>query len=94
VGDLVAGQERADVEHLPLERHHHHLHRGHLVEVVLPQDRPLMSASNIARFSFTATAPRLRERARALEADGVTELAVQPGGDVPDGLRRPARALI
>ena len=40
------------------------------------------------------TAAQLRERAEALAADGVDELAIQPGGDVADGLRRLAAALI
>lgn len=53
-----------------------------------------MSADTIARFSFTGTADALRARAEAMAADGVTELAVQPGGDVPAGLRRLAAALL
>lgn len=78
----------------PAERRHQHLHLGHLSEVVLPEDAPVMTAANIARFSFTAPAAALRERAEALAADGVDELCVQPGGDVPDGLRRLAGALL
>jgi 5,10-methylenetetrahydromethanopterin reductase len=78
----------------PADRRHQHLHLGHLTEVVLPEDGPVITAANIARFSFTATAGELRERARTLAADGVNELAVQPGGDVPDGLRRLAAALL
>jgi 5,10-methylenetetrahydromethanopterin reductase len=78
----------------PADRRHQVLHRGHLIEVVLPEDEPLISAENIARFSFTGTASELRARAAALASSGVTELAVQPGGDVPDGLRRLAAALL
>ena len=47
-----------------------------------------MTAENVARFSFTGTAAGLRARAEALAGDGVTELAIQPGGDVPSELRR------
>ena len=53
-----------------------------------------MTAENVARFSLTGTAAQLRERAAALEADGVTELAIQPGGDVPAELRRLSAALL
>jgi 5,10-methylenetetrahydromethanopterin reductase len=79
---------------LPADRRHQDLHRGHLVELVLPEDRALVTPDNVRRFSFTGTAGELRARAEALAADGVTELAVQPGGDVPAELRRLAAALI
>jgi 5,10-methylenetetrahydromethanopterin reductase len=79
---------------LPAERRHQTLHRGHLVELTLPQDEAVVTAANVARFSFTGTAAELGERAAALRAEGVTELAVQPGGDVPAELRRLARALL
>jgi hypothetical protein len=76
------------------ERRYQQLHRGHLVEIVHPQDREVATAANIARFSFTGTAAALRERAQGLAADGVSELAVQPGGDIPAELERLAGALI
>ena len=79
---------------LPAERRHQELHRGHLVELTLPQDEAVVTAANVARFSLTGTASELRERAAALEADGVTELAIQPGGDVAAELRRLAVALL
>ena len=78
----------------PAERRHQELHRGHLVEVVLPEDEAVIDAGTIAAMSFTGTAGALRERAEALAGDGVDELAVQPGGDVTDGLRRLAAALL
>jgi 5,10-methylenetetrahydromethanopterin reductase len=79
---------------LPPERRHQELHRGHLVELTLPQDEAVVTAANVARFSLTGTAAQLRERAAAMAADGVTELAIQPGGDVPAELRRLAAALL
>ena len=79
---------------LPPERRHQELHRGHLIELTLPQDQAIVTAENVARFSLTGTAAQLRERAAALEADGVTELAIQPGGDVPAELRRLSAALL
>jgi 5,10-methylenetetrahydromethanopterin reductase len=84
----------AVTEALPAERRHQELHRGHLIELTLPQDEAVVTAANVARFSFTGTASELRERAAALAADGVTELAIQPGGDVPAELRRLAAALL
>lgn len=70
------------------------LHRGHLVELVHHEDRALADAENIARFSFTGTAEQLRRRALSLAGDGVTELAIHPGGDIPAELERLADALI
>ena len=78
----------------PAERRHQFLHRGHLVELTLPEDEGVVGAASIAAMSFTGTAQTLRERAHALARDGVTELAVQPGGDVPGELRRLASALL
>ncbi|MND08409.1 hypothetical protein D3C83_309930 [compost metagenome] len=54
----------------------------------------MLTADNVARFSFTGTAGELAARAADLAAQGVTDLALQPGGDVPEGLRRLAAALI
>ncbi len=84
----------AVAEALPPERRHQELHRGHLIELTLPQDQAIVTAENVARFSLTGTASQLRERAATLEADGVTELAIQPGGDVPAELRRLSAALL
>lgn len=53
------------------------------MKLTLPEDRDMVTAANVARFSFCGTAADLRARAEALAADGVTERALQPGGDVP-----------
>ncbi len=79
---------------LPGDRRHQQLHRGHLVEIVHEADREVVTPENVARFAFCGTAGELVERAEALAADGVTDLALQPGGDVPAELRRLAGALI
>jgi 5,10-methylenetetrahydromethanopterin reductase len=79
---------------LPADRRHQELHRGHLIEIVHEADREVVTAENVARFGFCGTAQDLGERAEALGADGVTDLALQPGGDVPGELRRLADALI
>jgi len=52
-----------------------------------------VTPEHIRRFSVTGTAAELADRVRALDADGVTELAIQPGGDVADELRRLAAAF-
>jgi 5,10-methylenetetrahydromethanopterin reductase len=92
--EQAAAYVAAVSEALPAERRHQELHRGHLIELTLPQDEAVVTAANVARFSVTGTAAQLRERAAALAADGVTELAIQPGGDVPAELRRLAGALL
>ncbi len=79
---------------LPERTAHLDLHLGHLVEVVHPEDRRRVTPENVARFAFCGTAGELRARAERLAANGVTELCVQPGGDIPDELRRLAAALI
>jgi 5,10-methylenetetrahydromethanopterin reductase len=79
---------------IPPERRHLELHRGHLVEVVHPEDRELITEDNVRRFAFCGTREELRARAEQLAADGVTELAVQPGGDIPAELGRLAEALL
>jgi 5,10-methylenetetrahydromethanopterin reductase len=79
---------------LPAQRRHQELHRGHLVEVVLPQDRAVLSADNIRRFAFCGTADELAGRLAQMDRDGVTELAIQPGGDIPGELHRIAEALL
>lgn len=78
---------------LPVDRRHQELHRGHLTEIVLPNDAAVAAADNIGRFGFCGTALQLRDRADQMARDGVTELAIQPGGDVPSELRRIAEAL-
>ena len=79
---------------LPAARRHQELHRGHLTEVVLPQDRAIVTADNIRRFGFCGTAVDLARRVAEMERDGVTELAIQPGGDIPTELQRIAEALL
>ena len=78
---------------LDAARRHQELHRGHLVDVVHDADRELVTPEYIRRFSVTGTAGELADRVHALAADGVTELAIQPGGDVADELRRLATAF-
>ena len=75
-------------------RRHQDLHRGHLVRLELAEDRERVTPANVARFSLTGTAAELRERVEGLERDGVTELCIQPGGDMPAEMRRLAGALV
>ena len=79
---------------IPAELRHQELHRGHLVELTLPEDRDLATPENIQRFSLTGTADELRARLAGLARDGVDEIAIQPGGDIPSELKRLAAALV
>lgn len=79
---------------IPGNRRHQELHRGHLVELVRDEDRAVVTPDTIRRFAFAGTAADLADRARGLASDGVAELALQPGDDVENGLRRLASALI
>lgn len=89
-GRYVASVEQA----LPPARRHQELHRGHLVELVLTEDDAVVRDENVRRFALCGTAGELRARALGLAAEGVDELAVQPGGDVPSELERLAEALL
>ena len=91
--DQAEGYIRDVTTAFPAERRHQDLHRGHLTEIVLPQDSAIVTADNIARFGFCGTAAQLRVRMEQMGRDGVTELAIQPGGDIPAELRRIAKAL-
>ena len=52
------------------------MHRGHLV-YVRPEEAPFVTGAQIAASTFTATAPELRDRTRALAAAGYTQLTIQ-----------------
>lgn len=78
---------------LGVERRHQRLHEGHLVELVHPEDREIVTEEHIRRFSLTGTADVLRERFQELAADGVAEIAIQPGGDIHTELRRLASLI-
>jgi 5,10-methylenetetrahydromethanopterin reductase len=75
-------------------RRHQDLHRGHLVRLELAADRERVTPANVARFSLTGTVTELRQRADGFARDGVTELCIQPGGDMPAEMRRLAGALV
>ena len=79
---------------LPIERRHQELHQGHLVELPLPEDDGIVTAETVRRFSLTGTADALRTRLEGLARDGVDEIAIQPGGDIPGELKRLASALL
>jgi alkanesulfonate monooxygenase SsuD/methylene tetrahydromethanopterin reductase-like flavin-dependent oxidoreductase (luciferase family) len=79
---------------LPPGRRHQELHRGHLVELVHAEDRALVTPEAVRRFALCGTAAELRRRLAELSRDGVDEVLLQPGGDVPAELRRLAAALL
>jgi hypothetical protein len=83
--------ERVDRDRPPVRRHLD-LHRGHLVGIELDADRERVTPGHIRRVSMTATTDELAAHIHGPAADGMTELAVQPGGDVADELLRLASA--
>lgn len=78
---------REEVERYPERSRHLHVHEGHLVELTDRDRRHL--APELAGVTTTGTPDELRERARALEAGGVSEMVYWPmGPDVPGELER------
>jgi 5,10-methylenetetrahydromethanopterin reductase len=70
---------RAAIEAIPERERHLRTHEGHLT-FLNEIDRPVVGRELIGSFTFTGEAADLRERLRALEAGGVTEIAYQPKG--------------
>jgi 5,10-methylenetetrahydromethanopterin reductase len=83
---------RAEIERLPAASRHLRLHEGHCVAPSPIDQRHL--APELAGTTFSGTREVLRERAAALERQGVTELIYAPmGPDVPRELRAMREAL-
>jgi 5,10-methylenetetrahydromethanopterin reductase len=98
VNGLPGGREwRAALEALPAGRRHLATHEGHLVELS-DRDRTALAAGAatlIPGFTLTGTAEEVRARVDGFADIGVTEVAVQPGGDdVERELRAFADALL
>ena len=86
---------RAGVEAVPEGERHLATHENHLVALT-DRDRAALAegAPLLLSLSLTGSPSALRDRAAALEAAGVTELAYQPAGpDIPGELARMADAL-
>jgi 5,10-methylenetetrahydromethanopterin reductase len=83
---------RAEIERFPAASRHLHVHEGHCVQAN-EIDRRHMSP-DLAGTTFSGSAQALRERAAALEQQGVSELVFAPmGSDVPRELRAMRDAL-
>ena len=81
---------REAAERVPAARRHLHVHEGHCIEPPA-RERALLDPG-LGASTFTGSEAELRERWRALEAAGATELAYAPAGrDVPRELRALAR---
>jgi 5,10-methylenetetrahydromethanopterin reductase len=92
VDNLPGGKGwRAEIELFPAASRHLHVHEGHLVELTERDRRNL--APELAGTTFSGTAAQLRERAAALEAQGVAELVYWPIGDVAGELERMRAAI-
>lgn len=92
VDSLPGGREwRREIEQIPAETRHLHVHDAHLVGLT-ELDRSHLAPGLIA-FALTGTRSELRKRMSELEAAGVTELVYSPmGPDVPRELRAMAEA--
>lgn len=92
VDNLPGGKGwRAEVERFPAASRHLHVHEGHLVELTERDRRNL--APELAGTTFSGSSAQLRERAAALEAQGVAELVYWPMGDVAGELQRMREAI-
>lgn len=83
---------RAEIERFPERSRHLYVHEGHIWELTDRDRRHLHPA--LGATTFTGPADQLRDRAAALEAQGITELVYAPmGPDVPGELRAMRDAL-
>lgn len=94
VEDLPGGvQWRAEVDAIPAAVRHLRLHEGHFLRVD-ERDRALVNGAALAAFTWTASAPALRQRCEQYEAQGATEVFFEPsGGDTERELTAFARAV-
>lgn len=67
----------------PPERRHLDVHRGHLM-IVRPEEANLVDGPLIRAVTMTATAPELRDRLRALRAEGLTQFTTHVRYGHPD----------
>ena len=78
---------------VPEETRHLELHTGHLT-VMNEIDRAVMTPAGAAALTpLTGTVQEIRGRVDLLVANGITEIAFQPVGDVPTELTTMAAAL-
>ncbi len=75
-GEAVAAYRRFYDSYEPKDARYLALHSGHLL-FLKPEEEPLITGDMIRDLTFTATAPELRERIRALQDMGYTQFTVQ-----------------
>jgi 5,10-methylenetetrahydromethanopterin reductase len=76
VAQAVEGYRKLYENYEPEDARYLTLHRGHLM-FLRPDERPLFTKEIVEAFSFTATAPVLRERVEELRDAGYSQLTVQ-----------------
>ncbi|HXX47697.1 MAG TPA: LLM class flavin-dependent oxidoreductase [Myxococcota bacterium] len=76
VATAVEGYRKLYESYRPEDARYLTLHRGHLM-FLRPEEKPLFTREIIEAFTFTATAPVLRERIAALIDAGYSQLAIQ-----------------
>jgi 5,10-methylenetetrahydromethanopterin reductase len=92
VNDLPNGERFVSlIEGVPEERRHLELHRGHLSEVN-DMDRQVLDAEAMVHSALLCPADQVPTWIEGYAAMGVTELAYEPMGDIPDALERLATA--
>src|SRR5258706_180890 len=76
VAEAVERYRKLYERYEPADARYLTLHRGHLM-FLRPEERPLYTKEIVEAFSFTATAPVLRERVEELRDAGYSQLTVQ-----------------
>ncbi len=76
IAEAIEGYRKLYESYQPADARYLTLHRGHLM-FLRPDERPLFTKEIVEAFSFTATAPVLRERVEELRDAGYSQLTVQ-----------------
>lgn len=76
VAEALEGYRKLYDSYQPADGKYLTLHRGHLM-FLRPEEQPLYTKEIVEAFSFTATAPELRDRIAALRDAGYSQFTVQ-----------------
>jgi alkanesulfonate monooxygenase SsuD/methylene tetrahydromethanopterin reductase-like flavin-dependent oxidoreductase (luciferase family) len=76
VAKALEGYRKLHDSYQPADGKYLTLHRGHLM-FLRPEEQPLYNKEIVEAFSFTATAPELRDRIAALRDAGYSQFTVQ-----------------
>ena len=76
VSEVLERYRKLHESYTPEDARYLTLHRGHLM-FLRPEEKPLFSKELVSAFTFTATAPELRDRVAALRDAGYSQFTVQ-----------------